>query len=435
VKRGVDIECFSCSGGMAEGFRRAGVTFDFVFDKDPNAVESYTKNLSHAPIQMDVRDLMRMVRGGWSPGPVRLFVADPPCTPWSRAGKRQGLADERDMLRETADLIAALRPQFYLIGNVPGLQDSTSWGVVQDVIGGLSAHGYCVADYVSLDAADYGVPQHRVRPFWFGHLGGECIRWPAPTHGAPTDHPSLPGVDALAPWVTCRQALQHLPLEELGRPVRMKIRDAGEDGRKNGGDRSRCSKPDETARTVVAKADRKGGQILIPSARHPTALMDGLSPTIRGGGNGHSAPQVVLANDRHPPASPASPAPTIGSKDRGQSSVLFVGERVLSDRDRSATRDEPSPTITAAARGNQRLDVMEPGSNHPITRPDEPSFVIKTNGGRAAQASTMMEWPWDRPCTTVQRDERIAPPEEGALVPNRASDAPLFSARSGVRRG
>lgn len=305
----MNIEIFPCSGGMSEGFRRAGIEFDMAIDYDPNACESHEKNLGLRPLQMDVRDFLRMARLGWrSTDGVRLIVADPPCTPWSRAGKRKGLEDERDMLRETAEIIALLRPDFYLIGNVPGLQDSTSWGVVQDVIGGLAKHGYCVADYVSLDAADYGVPQHRVRPFWFGHRKGTpCIRWPAPTHGAPSDHPSLPGMTALEPWVTCRQALQHLPLEELGRPVRMKVREANG---KDGGDESRCSAP---------------ARALTTQCRAP----------------GHAS--TVVFNDRHPPATPDAPAGTIGAKDRGQSTVMLADQQ----SNRMGDIDQPSLTITA----------------------------------------------------------------------------------------
>lgn len=35
----MNIELFSCSGGMAEGFRRAGIEFDLVFDKDEDGDE------------------------------------------------------------------------------------------------------------------------------------------------------------------------------------------------------------------------------------------------------------------------------------------------------------------------------------------------------------------------------------------------------------
>lgn len=278
---GVNIELFPCSGGMSEGHRRAGIEFDVAFDKDPDACASHEHNLDLRSIQLDVHDLVRMARGGWRPGPVDYLCADPPCTPWSRAGKREGLADPRDCLRATAELIELLRPRAYLIGNVPGLQDSTSWHVVQEVIGGLAALGYCVVDYASLDAADYGVPQHRVRPFWFGHLDGPCIRWPAPTHGAPTGQLAI-GAHALAPWVTCRDALGHLSIGELGRPVRMKIREKGDDDRKNGGDDTRCSQPDSPAATVVGKDTRKGGQILIPGAESKAS---GKRPFIPNGGD------------------------------------------------------------------------------------------------------------------------------------------------------
>ena len=128
-------------------------------------VATYERNLGHRPVQMDARDLLRMVELGWRVD-VDLLVADPPCTPWSRAGKRHGEADERDMLGVTCALIRELKPRRYLIGNVPGLDDGTNLPIVQRVIGCLAAAGYCTADFARLDAADFGVPQHRVRPFW-----------------------------------------------------------------------------------------------------------------------------------------------------------------------------------------------------------------------------------------------------------------------------
>jgi len=206
------IELFPCSGGMAEGLRRAGITIDMAFDSDADACTSYAANLGHAPVRIDVNDLARMARAGWRPGPIDLLVADPPCTPWSRAGKRQGRDDERDMLDVTVELVRLLRPRAYLIANVPGLDDGPNWPIVQETIGGLARDGYCVRDFARLDAADFGVPQHRVRPFWYGHLDGPCLVWPSRTHGAPHEcAPTLPGVARLTPWVTCRQALGTSP--------------------------------------------------------------------------------------------------------------------------------------------------------------------------------------------------------------------------------
>jgi hypothetical protein len=97
---GLNLELFPCSGGMAEGFRRAGVIFDMAFDFDPDAVASYALNHGRAPIRMDVRDLLRMVAAGRSPGRVELLVAGPSCTRWSRAGERL------DALRTSATCLA-----------------------------------------------------------------------------------------------------------------------------------------------------------------------------------------------------------------------------------------------------------------------------------------------------------------------------------------
>lgn len=284
------LELFSCSGGMAEGLRRAGIAVNLAFDMDPNARASYTANLGHAPIGMDVRDLLRMVRAGWSPGPIRLLVADPPCTPWSRAGKRRGTADERDMLTETVDLIRLLRPETYLIANVPGLNDPRHWPVAQDLIGGLGRDGYCARDYAALDAANYGVPQHRQRPFFYGHrFGTPCIRWPEPTHGDPA-RTALPGLE-LRPWVSCRDALAHLPVRELGKPQRIR--------RKN--KKHAASSPDRPARTVV-RSRQTGGQIIEwPWDRPATTVCcdERLSPAGRHDTTGWmSSPNVVVLSER-----------------------------------------------------------------------------------------------------------------------------------------
>ncbi len=390
----MNIELFPCSGGMAEGFRRAGIEFDLAFDADPNACDSYKANLGHRPVQMDVRDLLRMVRAGWrscrtwpQPWPsswsgdavdqIDVLVADPPCTPWSRAGKRKGTGDERDMLGSTIELIHLLRPRAYVIGNVPGLDDSTNWPTVQRALEPLRAIGYCVADFLRLDAADYGVPQHRVRPFWFGHLDGPCLKPPAPTHGDPAfvAHGQLPGVDGLRPWVTCREALGHLPPAELGRPVRMRKRDCN--GKQHG------SIADAPAR-VLGTSNLSDGNVLLANAKHPINTPDAPSMVIRSKSHAGAQGGAVLALDE-PPTRKKRPPWTQGPQ----------WSRVTSP-------DAPSPTVLT---GTQRI------------------------GGNGVK----LDWPWDRPSTTVARDPRIPPPGHkpehwGALL--SGPDAVLLSERA-----
>lgn len=301
----MNVELFGCSGGMAEGFRRAGIHFDLVVDFDADMVASYDANIGHLPVRMDVRDLLRLVRLGWRPGTVDLLVADPPCTPWSRAGKRKGQDDARDMLDETIALIDALRPAAWMIANVPGLDDNDQWRrVVQPLIGGFAQRArYCV-DYASLNAADYGVPQVRIRPFWFGHrLGTPCIRWPVPTHEDPAKriNGNLPGIDPLEPWVTCRQALGHLPPDELGKSVRLRRRPRGA---------HKASDPDRPGK--IQTSNPNGDGCLLVHPRHPICTLD-------------------------------EPARTVTSRDRGgqSSSVLAV------DHAHASFADKPAKTITA----------------------------------------------------------------------------------------
>lgn len=417
------LELFPCSGGMAEGFRRAGIHVSLAFDVDPDACDSYEKNLGHRPICLDVRDLERMVDAEWSPGPPDLLVADPPCTPWSRAGKRRGIEDERDMLRTTVSLIAKLRPRAYLIGNVPGLDDSTNWHVVQEYIGGLSAFGYCVADFKSLDAADYGVPQHRVRPFWFGHLDGPCLRWPERTHGSPGEcgNHVLPGTRALVPWVTVRQALGHLPREQLGTPVRLRWRD--QNSPQHG---SVASKP---AR-VVGTSNLSDGNVLVPEDQPRRASSSALprasdldAPagviTTRENGDGNIvvAGRARRRKTNHRPSHADEPAKTL-TKNTHSDGALVVNQRGDGSV-RDQTLDAPAHTVTAAKRGNEKL-LLE-NAKHPINRPDAPSFTVTTKGdGRGAQGACVVEWPCDRPSTTVTTREAVPPPghhpESGSIL-------------------
>jgi site-specific DNA-cytosine methylase len=389
----VNIELFGCAGGMAEGFRRADIMFDLTIDRDPDAVASYEANLGHRPVQMDVNDFAGMFRAGWRPaGSIDLLVADPPCTPWSRAGKRLGTEDVRDCLEVTCELVALLRPRCYLIGNVPGLQDSTSWAVVQRVIGGLARHGYCAADHACLDAANYGVPQHRVRPFWFGHLDGPCLRWPMRTHGPAAE--SLPGM-GLRPWVTVREALADLPEEEIGRPVRMRLHHPVTGVLE-------ASIGDAPAKVISTKAHRRGGS--------------------------------MLARDRHPPCELDQPAHGIPASRPGNGGALLR----LPDRP-PARADEPHRAITSAR--DQALAEwpwFPPAGDHkrpPSTKGPQWSRVASTDPDRIGSNAVKVTWPWDCPATTVHAGTaQLSPPgRSGSHGESQSANAIVLSERARAR--
>ena len=322
------LEIFSCLGGMALGFRRAGVNFELAVDMDPNACDSYEANLGHRPLEVNARKLLRHKA---SRGPWDFVVADPPCTPWSRAGKRKGLKDQRDMLRATIGILDVLRPTCWLIGNIPGLDDSNNWEtVVKPVLGAWAwRSGYCV-DYGKFNCADYGVPQVRKRPFWFGHLkGSSCIRWPQPTHAKPNGTMRL---DGLPPWVTCRDALGHLPVSEMGRRVMLRShRGRPNKGGSVSGELELPRNPktmDEPYGVVIAtwSGGKQGANILIADPRHNSHVDRPANVvTTKEARREH----VLVLNPRHPICEPGIPARTVCARDQGgQASSVTKDQRI-----------------------------------------------------------------------------------------------------------
>jgi DNA (cytosine-5)-methyltransferase 1 len=119
---------------------------------------------------------------------VDFLIGGPPCQTFSAAGRRasgvSGTTDSRgNLFLEYVRLLKCLRPRGFLFENVYGItgaQGGEDWLAIQQA---FRDAGY-VIHWRVLDAADYGVPQHRERLFIVGVRDGEIpYRFPAPTHG------------------------------------------------------------------------------------------------------------------------------------------------------------------------------------------------------------------------------------------------------------
>jgi DNA (cytosine-5)-methyltransferase 1 len=214
------LELFGGCGGLAEGLRRAGLRPSLTVERDDDACDSYARNLDLRPLRLDVRELVRATRAGWHlTSPVDLLVADPTARIPQASDSAEGGVDQ-EMLGLVTAFVQLVRPRAFLVAYGKGRDDERDWSAVQRTIGDLSAGGYCVRDALEVDAADYGVPQHRWERFLYGHCDGPCVRWPERTHGSPEECATLalPGTRGLLPWATCRAALAqvHAP-EPFGR--------------------------------------------------------------------------------------------------------------------------------------------------------------------------------------------------------------------------
>ena len=119
-------------------------------------------------------------------GRIDFIIGGPPCQTFSAAGRRAngvlGTTDARGVLfREYVRILKELSPRGFLFENVYGLtgaQQGRAWQEIQEA---FRAAGYRLFSRI-LDAADYGVPQHRERLIIVGLKDGE-YRFPRPTHG------------------------------------------------------------------------------------------------------------------------------------------------------------------------------------------------------------------------------------------------------------
>jgi len=143
----------------------------------------------------------------YSPPPklaVEFIIGGPPCQTFSAAGRRasgvSGIDDPRGTLfAEYVRLLSKLKPRGFLFENVYGItgaQGGKGWEEIQIA---FRQAGYTLYWRV-LDAADYGVPQHRERLFIVGVRGNALsYRFPYPTHG--------PDSAASRPYYTAAQAV------------------------------------------------------------------------------------------------------------------------------------------------------------------------------------------------------------------------------------
>lgn len=231
------IELFAGAGGMGLGFLlagKAGGSYRIVYSGEANPIYVETLRRNHqfydsrvasrggprtppAAHAADLRDSKALdeadatAREG---GGAHLVIGGPPCQGFSFANRNSWSRrnPNNQLIEVFIRYVERLRPLAFLLENVQGIlwtQDAHGPASVVDVIENrLDAAGYKVFPKL-LDAAWYGVPQHRTRFFLMGlhrDLGyvpedfGNQGPFPASTHG-----------NGVQPVVTVRDAIADLP--------------------------------------------------------------------------------------------------------------------------------------------------------------------------------------------------------------------------------
>ncbi len=217
------VSLFSGGGGLDLGLEMAGLDCLYATDHDADSVGTLQHNRNHLVgpgrkalqstiiEEADVRQIggsQILAAIGRRRGDVPLLAGGPPCQSWSSGGKQLGFADPRgrlvdDYLR-VADEIDA---RWLIFENVRGLLtarglDGRPGSALEDVRAALFAKGW-QTHVELLNAADFGVPQRRVRLIIFGYRDGDAPLMPIPAFGAS---------EGQQPWVSLRTCLAKLPM-------------------------------------------------------------------------------------------------------------------------------------------------------------------------------------------------------------------------------
>lgn len=160
------VDLFSGSGAVTKGLKLARFRVIAAVDNDSVSAETYRINHRNTHLyERDIRDvdpaeIRRTDLGGES---VSLLVVCAPCQPFS--SQRRGTEEDprSKLIFQSIRFAMALSPRVILFENVPGLASHRFLNLLADLRSELASVGYVLNSPEKLDAANFGVPQRRVR--------------------------------------------------------------------------------------------------------------------------------------------------------------------------------------------------------------------------------------------------------------------------------
>ncbi|TDT96716.1 DNA (cytosine-5)-methyltransferase 1 [Azorhizobium sp. AG788] len=202
------LSLFSGGGGMDLGFDRAGylhiASYEILSVAGDTLRRARPSWTVHSGSDGDVKQVdWRAYRGK-----VDVLHGGPPCQPFSQAGRRNGAADERDLIPELVRAVKLSEPPVFVCENVTGLATKRFSEYIQKNIYEPLSSTYEISMF-TLEAADFGVPQKRRRVFFVGFRNKNAalsFHPPKPTYSAA--HLDGGGTPAgLKPTMGTREAL------------------------------------------------------------------------------------------------------------------------------------------------------------------------------------------------------------------------------------
>lgn len=188
------VDLFSGAGGLTFGFyynkknnkfvRNRNCNIIFANEYDRAAAMSFQQNFPDINmLNRDIRNLteeevLRLI----GKEEVDLIIGGPPCQSYSTIGRRV-YDDKAKLYNEYYRMLSIIKPKMFLFENVKGMlsMKDEEGNLIIDNIQNMFANitnelGYNIV-YQTIDAVNYGIPQHRERVFIIGIRNDLEIEW------------------------------------------------------------------------------------------------------------------------------------------------------------------------------------------------------------------------------------------------------------------
>lgn len=191
------LSVFSGAGGLDLGLEAAGLHTIACVEQDIDARETLIANRPNWNL-LENPDAVRLARHliprdlNLNPGDLDLIAGGPPCQPFSTAAQwsprgRQGMGDGRaDTVHAFLNLVESFLPRAILIENVSGFLSgaNSALPVIERRLSEINSRNHTKygIQWTILDAALYGVPQHRRRAIAVAFRSGSTWIPPKETH-------------------------------------------------------------------------------------------------------------------------------------------------------------------------------------------------------------------------------------------------------------
>lgn len=212
------IDLFAGAGGLSLGLQRAGFDVVAAVENWDRAAASYRANFTHPVIEEPVESVTgnELLQKAGDLESVDLIAGGPPCQGFSiqRIGED---ADKRNLLIfEFHRLVSEIQPRMFLMENVAGLLGRRGRPHFDRLLELFSVIGYDTK-VQRVDAADFGVPQHRKRILLFGWQSARVSALPF----TPASHPVRTVRDAIGDLPEPPQDHSPTPNDALHRRTKM----------------------------------------------------------------------------------------------------------------------------------------------------------------------------------------------------------------------